>query len=74
MEEQTMGLFNPVREGSWWLRSKSDPRWNADGRTGVGGFVMPKECEEKLEELKRELGEPFQKHRSHKDRPMSPIF
>ena len=53
-----MGLFNPVREGSWWLRSKSDPRWNSDGRTDVGGFVMPDECKRKLEELKQKFGEP----------------
>ena len=52
-----MGLFSPVREGSWWLRSKSDPRWNSDGRTDVGGFVMPDECKQKLEELKKQLGE-----------------
>jgi len=52
-------LFNPAREGGWWLRSESDPRWNSDGRSdGVGGFVMPEECQSKLEELKRQLGEP----------------
>ena len=53
-----MGLFSPVREGSWWLRSKSDSRWNSDGRTYVGGFVMPDECKRKLDELKKTLSEP----------------
>lgn len=24
-------MFGP-KPGSWWLRSKSDPRWNTDGR------------------------------------------
>lgn len=51
-------LFNPTSEGGWYLRSKSDPRWNADGRSFVGGFTMPNECKRKLEEMKRELGEP----------------
>ena len=53
-----MGIFSLVREGSWWLRSKSDQRWNSDGRADVGGFVMPEECKQKLEALKRKLGEP----------------
>jgi hypothetical protein len=26
-----MSMFGP-KPGSWWLRSKSDPRWDADGR------------------------------------------
>lgn len=53
-----MGIFSPVREGSWWLRSNSDPRWNCDGRAYVGGFVMPPECQAKIDELKLTLGEP----------------
>lgn len=53
-----MGLLSSVCKGDWWLRSKSDPRWNSDGRTLVGGFVMPDECKQKLEELKGKLGEP----------------
>lgn len=44
--------------GSWWLRSKKDPRWNRDGRGLVGGFVMSKECEEAIERLKRRFGKP----------------
>lgn len=53
-----VSLFNPCREGSWWLKSKSDPRWNSSGRSYVGGFVMPSECERRIEELKQELGDP----------------
>ena len=53
-----MSLFNPCREGSWWLRSKTDPRWNCGGNAYVGGFVMPSECEKKLSELKKKLGNP----------------
>jgi len=45
--------------GSWSLRSKTDTRWDAHGHSDfVGGFVIPRECQDKLEELKKELGEP----------------
>lgn len=52
-----MSMFGP-RMGSWWLYSKTDPKWNYDGRCCVGGFMMPDECKEKLEELKKKLGKP----------------
>lgn len=47
-----------AREGSWRVRSESDPSWNCDGRGDVGGFIMPKECKAKIDELKLTLGEP----------------
>jgi hypothetical protein len=47
-----------IVEGSWWLRSKSDPRWNCNGRAMVGGFMKPKEVDEAVERKKVELGEP----------------
>lgn len=47
-----------IKMGSWWLKSKLDPRWNAAGRCYCGGFVMPEECKDKLEELKNQLGNP----------------
>ena len=50
-----MAIFGPI-EGTWFLSSKSDPRWNADGRALVGGLVMPVECVKKLEELEKKLG------------------
>ena len=53
-----MSLFKLITEGTWWLRSKQDPRWNCNGRTDVGSFVMPQDCKNKLEELKTKLGEP----------------
>lgn len=52
-----MGMFGPS-EGTWWLTSKADPRWNVSGRCGVGGFTMPREARNKLDELKSTLGEP----------------
>ena len=43
-------------EGSWWLTSKSDPRWNCHGRAKVGGLVEPKECVAARARLVAELG------------------
>jgi hypothetical protein len=42
--------------GEWWLYSDSDRRWNVSGKADVGGFVMPKECEEKIKELEKIYG------------------
>jgi hypothetical protein len=47
-----------LREGSWWISSKEDPRWNASGHSDVGGFSIPPEAEKKIEALKKELGDP----------------
>lgn len=52
-----MGMFG-LREETWWLSSKIDKKWDFSGRCCCGGFVMPKECEDKLEELKQKYGEP----------------
>jgi hypothetical protein len=52
-----MNMF--AYEGSWWIRSKSDPRWDEKGRSPVvGGFVMPEECKRAIEQKKITLGEP----------------
>jgi len=53
-----MGMIKPTSEGSWWLHSKKDPRWNVSGRAMVGSFMRPSECDNKIEELKKELGDP----------------
>ena len=52
-----MGLIKFVRMGSWWLESKSDPRWNCYGEGYVGGFMMPMEAQSKFNELKKKFGE-----------------
>lgn len=49
-------MFAPVRKGSWWVSSKSDPRWNGSGRALVGSFMMPQEAKDHIEAKKRELG------------------
>jgi len=48
-----------LKSGVWWISSKTDPRWNCDGHTDkCGGFIMPKECQDMIEYLKKSLGEP----------------
>mgnify|MGYP001595559744 CR=1 FL=1 len=45
-------------QGTWYLHSESDPRWNAGGTSNVGGFVIPESCRQKLEEFTQKMGEP----------------
>jgi len=47
-----------LKLGSWGLNSESDPRWNCFGEDWVGVFRMPLKAKDKIEELKKELGEP----------------
>lgn len=47
-----------IKEGSWWMSSESDKRWNASGTGYVGRFNMNPECKQKLEDLKKEFGDP----------------
>lgn len=53
-----MSMFGP-KPGSWYLYSEIDPRWDATGRCEdlVVTAGMPKECREKLEDLKQKLGD-----------------
>lgn len=53
-----MGIFNPIREGTWWIKSKSDPQWNCNGQDYVGGFDMPNECKRKIKKLTKRFGKP----------------
>ncbi len=47
-----------IKEGSWFLRSKKDPRWDCNGEGLVGAFSIPPACQRKIDELKQTLGEP----------------
>jgi hypothetical protein len=47
-----------MREGTWWLRSKTDPRWDCNGRAFVGMFGQPQDLVNKLAELTKLYGEP----------------
>lgn len=49
--------MNLLTHGTWWLKSKDDPRWDCVGRSSVGGFVMPKECGQKIAKLENKLGD-----------------
>lgn len=55
-----MGLLGgTIKGGSWWLRSESDPKWNTEGSgCYVGGLMMPSECKEAVERLKKKYGSP----------------
>lgn len=44
-----------MKEGAWWLSSKSDPRWDCSGSGIVGGFECPSEALKAIEEKKKEL-------------------
>lgn len=53
-----MSMFGP-KEGSWSVESKSDPRWNKEGR----GFGLvceggPKEMQDWIEFCMKEYGKP----------------
>jgi hypothetical protein len=45
-----------IASGVWWLKSPSDPRWDASGEGYVGGFVPPTACTKKIKELEAQLG------------------
>lgn len=47
-----------MKMGTWTLESKSDPRWNCEGRGLVGMFSIPPDAKEKVEELREKLGPP----------------
>ena len=55
---ETSSVSDGRKKESWWLRSKTDPRWNADGYDYVGGLTMSDDCKNRFTELKQELGEP----------------
>lgn len=52
-----MSLMKPSTGGTWWLKSKSDPRWDCEGSSfSCGGLVMPPECRKMVDKLKTLLG------------------
>ncbi len=46
-----------LKEGTWWLKSESDPRWNCSGRDNVGMFMTVEACPPALLELKKKTKE-----------------
>jgi hypothetical protein len=53
-----MGFIKFLREGTWWVRSESDPRWNASGRAKVGMYGKPDAVDIKVAEMVALLGDP----------------
>jgi hypothetical protein len=43
-------------DGYWWIHSKVDKRWRAEGKGIVGGLSMCKEAKYKFEEMKKSFG------------------
>ena len=54
-----MSMIKWTKEGTAWLTSEKDKRWNNHSvRCICGGFTMPDELKEKVEELKKKFGDP----------------
>lgn len=53
-----MGLIKLLRDGSWWVRSVQDPRWNGNGSGQVGAYTVPSEAQTHIDRCKETLGEP----------------
>lgn len=53
------GPLGNISSGTWYLSSKSDPRWNSSGHiNAISSFVMPNECQNEINQLKKQYGEP----------------
>lgn len=53
-----MGTFEP-KMGSWWVSSKTDPRWNKSGRGyGLVSTGGPHEMHDWIDMCKEKYGEP----------------
>lgn len=46
-----------LSEGTWWMYSESDPRWDRSGR-GLVGMFSYRQQEQLRDELKETLGDP----------------
>lgn len=52
-----MGMFGP-KLGSWWINSKSDPRWNASGEGyGLVSTGGPGEMYDEVKKIRERLNE-----------------
>jgi hypothetical protein len=57
-EESSFTGSMTYRKGIWRLESNKDKRWNCSGRSNsVGGFSMPKECQEMIDKLVIKYGD-----------------
>lgn len=44
-----------MKQGSWWVKSVSDPRWDDNGRGEVGMLGLPKGAENSIDRMKERL-------------------
>jgi hypothetical protein len=51
-------IFARTRKGSWWISSKTDPRWDCSGTAMVGGFLKPAGVDVAVASKQKTLGEP----------------
>jgi len=51
-------FLNPIKEGHWYIKSISDPRWDESGEGFVGGGMIPRQCIDAIDRKKKELGNP----------------
>jgi hypothetical protein len=49
-----------ISEGTWWVRSESDPRWNFEGRALVGMYGKPSGVDIHIAKMTPLLGDPPQ--------------
>jgi hypothetical protein len=47
-----------LRQGTWWIHSKIDKRWNINGRCMCGGFMKPEEVDRAIEKFRKIYGNP----------------
>lgn len=59
LEDFSKFLASRKTPGGWYLKSKTDDRWSANGNSEhVGQFKIPKEAQEKIDELTKLYGKP----------------
>ena len=51
-----MGLIKFLRDGTWWVSSESDPRFDTSGHGSVGMGSMPPDANAWVEARAKELG------------------
>lgn len=57
-----MNMFGEMiapKQGTWWVVSKKDPRWNKSGRgVGLASTGGPEEMKQWIESCRKKYGEP----------------
>ena len=51
-------FYESINGASWWIASKSDPRWNDSGSCYGGMLSISSACDEAVSKKMKTLGEP----------------